>query len=503
MKKELQAIHKLSGDISLLYVEDNAGLRQNMETLLGRVFQNIFIAEDGEEGYGKFLEHKPKLLITDLHMQQMSGFKLIKKISAIDPNCKVIILSAYDEKEHLHLAIKLGVFRYLEKPVKTPELLNAVYFALKAIHEVENRCLFTSQLSTILNYQNNIVVMMHESEFILCNERFYEFFGVDNMEEFKEKYDDINTLLHEHKEFLYSTPEEKWYEIVAQNPGKLFHTKIKNHDNEFRHLILKAREVPEKEGYFVLSFDDVTELNLMYIFDSDTAKQDMLEQDTETIISLMRIVQNNSSELKIHNFYRGLTIVNPAVIVSISDDEVVLKMPYPQLKVIHLTKYMTIFSEIFPKNVLCRSIKKVDLDTQSVIINKMSFATNNITDREFIRLEPEESHKCTFFYKDIKYEGPTSIIDISEVSIKISIQALPAGLAVDTEVKISFNLTINNQIISIVTDATVFRIDENPKNFYLVLMYELPDQNLHKLRDYLAHRQMALIREFKNKGADF
>lgn len=463
MKKELQAIHKLSGDISLLYVEDNAGLRQNMETLLGRVFQNIHIAQDGEQGYEEFLQHRPKLLITDLHMQQMSGFQLIKKISSIDPECKVIILSAYDEKEHLHLAIKLGVFRYLEKPVKTPELLNAIYFALKKIHEIQNRCLFTNQLSTILNYQNNIVVMMHESEFILCNERFYEFFGIDNLDEFSEKYDDIDNLLHEHKEFLYTTEEAKWYEVVQQNPGKLFHTKIKNNADEFRHLILKAREVPEKEGYYVLSFDDVTELNLMHIFDSDTARKDLIEHDTQTIISLMHIVQNNSSELKIHNFYRGLTIVNPAVISKITDDEVVLKMPYPQLKVIHLTKFMTIFSEVFPQNVVCRSIKKVDMDTQSVTINAMTFATQDISDRRYIRLEPEEGHKCTFFYKDIKYEGLTRIIDISEVSIKISIQALPAGVIVGTEVKISFNLTLNKQIISIVTDATVFRIDEKSK----------------------------------------
>lgn len=44
---------------------------------------------------------------------------------------------------------------------------------------------------------------------------------------------------------------------------------------------------------------------------------------------------------------------------------------------------------------------------------------------------------------------------------------------------------------------------KNPKNFYLIVTYELGEQNLKKLKDYLAHRQLALIREFKSKGADF
>ncbi|WP_304545872.1 response regulator transcription factor [Sulfurimonas microaerophilic] len=500
MKEELLAIKKLAGDISLLYVEDNAGLRHNMEKLLGRVFDNIILAEDGEEGYKKFLEYQPKILITDINMPKMNGFKLIKKVMSADPDCKVIILSAYDEKEYLHLAINLRVFRYLQKPAKVPELLNGIYSSLKAIHDTENRCLFANQLSTILNYQNNIVLMMHEAEFILCNQRFSEFFGVEDLEDFEKKYPDITDLFQEHKEFLYSTPTEKWYDVVKENPGKLFHTKIKNHENENRHLILKARAIPEKEGHFVLSFDDVTELNLMSLFDSDAVRKDNIAKDTESILSLMRVVQNNSSELKIHNFYKGLTIVNSAVISKITDDEVVLKMPYPQLKIIQLSKYLTISSEVFPKSVICRDIKQVDMDSQSVTIGKMSFALQEVADRQYIRLEPEENHSCTLFYKNIKFEGKTRIVDISEVSVKIAIDALPAGLIVGTDLKLSFNLNLNGRLISITTDSNVYRIDENGKNYYLITMYELTKHNLHQLKDYLASRQMALIREFKHLG---
>lgn len=498
MKKELQAIQELSKDTTLLYVEDNAGLRSNMEKFLTKICKKVIIAEDGIQGYEKFLEYKPKIIITDIRMPNMHGFKMIQKIRAIEPLSKIIILSAYDEKQHLQMAINFHVFRYLNKPVKTTELLRAIFSALKTIEEEENRQLFYQEMNTIFNYQNNIVVMMHAKKFLICNQRFLEFFNVNNLEEYEDKYGDIDSLLLEHKGFLSSTPTEHWYDVIAKNPGKLFHAKITNHEGAYRHLILKARSIPDKAEHYVLSMDDITELNLMSLFDTDTAKEDSSNQHRQTIISLLKVIQNNSSEIKIHNFYKGLTIVNPAVISKVSNDEVILKTVHPQLKVIHLSKYMVLTSEIFSNDVACHSIKAVDFDNQSITVGDMRFSSYSVTNRKYIRLEPDEKHTCSLFYKDVKFLGETKIIDISEVSVKIGINALPAGMSVDTNVKISFTLNLNGRLLSITTDSKVYRIDEDSKHYFVVLLYELNKKHLQDLKEYLASRQMALIREFKS-----
>jgi len=133
-----------------------------------------------------------------------------------------------------------------------------------------------------------------------------------------------NKILLEHKEFLYSTPLSDWIDIAIKNPGKLFHTKMKNHKGQKRHLILKVREIPEKKDYYILSFDDVTELNLMALFDVDAAKSDAIHQDKASVLSLLQVIKNNSSKIKIHNFYKGLTIINFGVITEIKDDEFTL-----------------------------------------------------------------------------------------------------------------------------------------------------------------------------------
>ncbi|OHE02743.1 MAG: response regulator receiver protein [Sulfurimonas sp. RIFOXYD12_FULL_33_39] len=499
MNERIEAIKSLSKEIGILYVEDNEGLSKNMHTLLSKIFEKVYIAHDGEEGYKEYIKNRPKIVITDINMPKLNGFTMMKKIKAVEPKCKVIILSAYDEKKDLYTAINLSVFRYLHKPIKIPELMDALYDTLISINKEEDGDIFLTQLQNIFNYQNNIVIMMHNNKFILVNKRFNEFFGISNLDEFIDEYKNIDKLLLEHKEFLYSTPSSTWVDTAIENPGRLFHTKIENYKGEKRHLILKLREIPERDKHYILSFDDVTELNLMALFDLDAAKHDATSKDKMSILSLLRVIKENSSEVKIHNFYKGLTIVNPAVIVDINNENFTLKTVNTQLKIIRLAKLMTVTSEVFPKDVICKSIKNVDSDNQTIIIDDISFASRSAADRKYIRLEPDANHVSTLYYKNIKFPGDTYIMDISEVSVKLKINALPAGIEIGTKIKMFISLKLKGKPLSFSNiEASVYRIDENKRDYNIVLLYELNNKNINNLREYLAHRQIELIREFKS-----
>ncbi|MBU1658731.1 response regulator [bacterium] len=497
MKNQIEIIKKLSADMSMLYVEDNLGLRENMHKLLGRVISNVIVAKDGEDGLNQYIKHKPDILITDIDMPKMNGFDMIKKIKKIGSDSKIIVLSAHDEKQHLHIAIKLGVFRYLSKPAKIPELIQAIYDSVLSIHEEENRRLFLNQMKSILNYQNNIVAMVYEGKFIFANHRFFEFFGVESLESFYQKYTDIDTLLLEHKEFLFSTPSASWLNIIEENPETLFHTKIKNYKDENRHLILKSRIVPEKNNHTIFSFDDITELNLMPFFDSESNLNDAALQDKKSIITFMKIVQSNSANVKIHNFYKGLTIVNPATIAGISDDEIILKTVNAQLKIVALANFMTISSEIFPRNIICKSIKATNPDNQTIVIHDMSYTSRSATDRKYTRLEPEDTHSFILFYKNMEFSSYIKIVDISEVSVKIKMSALPAGIAIEDKVKISVNIDYGDKHLKFITSAVLYRIEQYPESYNVVMLFELDKNHTDTVRAYLSFRQMALIREFK------
>lgn len=494
----IEELKTLAPSLGILYVEDNKGLRDNMAGLLGKFFPHIWIAGDGREGYDLYLAHNPLIVLTDINMPEMKGFELAREIKVHNSDVRIIFLSAYDEKEYLHEAIEIGVFRYLTKPTKVPLLITALRDAALSIHNEQNKRIFENQLKDIFNYQNNLLIMLNRGDPVLVNQQFLSFFGLKSLDQFMKSNEEFDGLLLEHQGFLYSTPESRWFDQAVGNPGKLFHTKVLNHAGKACHLIMKLRSIPDKEGFTILSFDDITDLNLMTLFDNKAARNDQKIQDTEAVLKLMNVIKENSSEVKLHNFYRGLTIVNSAVLIKNDNKEITLKTSYSQLKAIKLAKNITITSELFPYSVLCKAANTIDFDAQTVTFSDMQFVQESADQRVNIRLEPEnERHSVTLFQNEIKFFGKTRIVDISICSVKIEIDALPAGLAVGEIAKLTIVFDTDKQPLNLSISGTVYRIDGLAKYFHVVFLFELSSMYHDKLLNYLSNRQMELIREFK------
>jgi len=499
---KIEELKTLAEDITVLYVEDNKGMRDNMQRLFQSFFNNIFVAVDGIEGYQLFTQKKPPLVITDIIMPNMNGFQMIKKIKSEDPDTEIIYITAHNDKEHLQQAIDAGVFRYLSKPANVAQLIDVLYDAIKVIHYRESKHLFENQLKDIFNYQNNLLIMFKNTHPVIVNQRVLGFFGIASLEDFLQNYPSLDHILREHQGFLYSTDESTWFQTASENSGKLYHAKMINHKDENRHMIMKLREIPEKKGSVIVSFDDVTELNLMSLYDQDEAIRDKAFQEKSTVLKFMKIVDENKAKIKLHNFYKGLTITNPAVFVALDDGQVVIKTTHPQLKIIKLVKNITISSEVFPSDVFCKSIKKIDFDTQTISLNDMQFIQHSCNDRQYIRLEPEENHNVSFFFEGKKLFGEVKIIDISIVSVKLEVNTLPPGISINQEISIVIVLPTSGAPLNINTPAKILRIDEYKRTFHIIAKFELTGMANKHLLDYLAQRQMALIREFKSLEID-
>ncbi|MDP3587208.1 MAG: response regulator [Sulfuricurvum sp.] len=498
MNTIVEELITLGRDVKILYIEDNKGLRESIVNLLTKFFPHLDYAENAEKGYEQYCKNIPDILLTDIKMPGMSGFDLAKMIKADNSDVRILFLSAFDEKEYLHEAIEIGAFRYLSKPTKVPVLIAALHAVVVVINNERHKRIFEKQMSDIFNYQNNLIMMLDQEKPILVNRQFLDFFGVKTLDEFMQLHGGLTELLLEHQGFLYSTSETGWFEAALQNPGKLFHTKVLNYDSEARHLIMKLRTIPYKEGFIILSFDDISDLNLMMIFDGNTAKKDQKFQDCSAVMKLMNVIKENGSEVKLHNFYRGLTIVNSAVLLKMEEKKIVLKTAYSQLKAIKLAKNITVTSELFPYSVLCKVTNLIDFDQQTVTFSDMQFVHESADQRVNIRLElDEERHSATLFRNEIKFLGKTRIIDISICSLKVELDAMPAGFAVGDMAKLAVVLESYKQPLSLSISGSVYRIDTLSKTFHIVFLFELSSVYHDKLLDYIAKRQLELIREFK------
>jgi two-component system response regulator YesN len=79
-------------------------------------------AEDGEEALELALEYEIDILLADLNMPIMNGLTLIENIRNNLPECRVIVVSGYDEFRYAQAALRLQVDDYILKPIKPKNL---------------------------------------------------------------------------------------------------------------------------------------------------------------------------------------------------------------------------------------------------------------------------------------------------------------------------------------------------------------------------------------------
>ncbi len=482
--------------LSVLYVEDNNTLRENASKLLMKFFDTVYSAADGKEGLEVFKKHHTKIVITDINMPNMDGLELTQHIKKIAPETKVIIMSAFDDKQNLHKGVKLGVTDFLSKPVNITQLTEVLHTTVQKILEENNKLIFYSHLQSIFNYQSSMVLMIKDKKPLLANQMMLDFFGVESVEEGLKEYGDLGNKFLEHDGFLYNKLDRDWFDEISQHPSKLYHVKIKNKKDEIRHLILKYQILPEKKDYGILSLDDVTELNLLKLFDARQSLNDEHLQDSAAMYKLLEVIQRNSAKIGLHNYYKGLSITNDAVIVEIKEDSIVIKTSYLQEKAVQFEKRTLIVSEALPSYIACDEVVKIGFDNQRIEFKKLHFVSSSPVQRSTIRIIPDQ-HTVSLFIGENKFQGEVTIEDISLDAVKLNLNAFPAGLMQNDEVLIDIVLTMDKKPLIINTKATMFRKSENKYSFSIVFMFMFKEGTKSGLIKYITKRQMAIIREFK------
>ena len=119
----------------ILVVDDEEGIRKNIERLLSLEGYEVATAPNGQHGLVIARSMLPDIIITDINMPAMDGFAMLDAIRhhpELD-RCIVIMLTAADERDSMRRGMRLGADDYLTKPFRRDELLDAITSQLKKI----------------------------------------------------------------------------------------------------------------------------------------------------------------------------------------------------------------------------------------------------------------------------------------------------------------------------------------------------------------------------------
>jgi DNA-binding response OmpR family regulator len=205
---------------SILVIDDNKDIRENIAEILDLAGYKTFMAENGKKGVEIALKEKPSMIICDIMMPELDGYGVLHLLRKNRETefIPFIFLTAKTERNDFRKGMEMGADDYITKPFEEIELLNAVEIRLKK--------------SAILNQS-------YDQSFRGLNQFLHDVKGTGLARQLAEQYDLENydrkqTLYHEGKKprFLFYLVKGKVKCYKTNQDGKEYITNLYN-DGDF------------------------------------------------------------------------------------------------------------------------------------------------------------------------------------------------------------------------------------------------------------------------------
>ena len=115
--------------IRILVADDHVVVRQGIRALLATEpdIEVVGEAEDGREAVAETDRLQPDVILMDLVMPEMDGIEAIRRITAHQPEARILVLTSFAADDKVFPAIKAGALGYLLKDSGPEELVDAIH----------------------------------------------------------------------------------------------------------------------------------------------------------------------------------------------------------------------------------------------------------------------------------------------------------------------------------------------------------------------------------------
>ena len=150
----------------VVIVDDNPITVRSLEKTIDWEGKGCVIAgtaTDGEAGKALCLSVHPDILLLDIRMPQKDGLMMLEEIRETLPECKVIIITGYDQFQYASRAIKLSVFDYILKPIRNAEVEEVLDRALAQMKSRKEQDIAVRRAAQLTARTHLLSLMMNDS----------------------------------------------------------------------------------------------------------------------------------------------------------------------------------------------------------------------------------------------------------------------------------------------------------------------------------------------------
>jgi CheY-like chemotaxis protein len=112
-------------EMTLLIVDDNAGIRRILRRILVDTADAIWECSDGSAALAAYEQYRPDVVLMDIHMPVTDGLAATRQIRGCDPAARIVIVTDYEDEDLKAAALDAGAYTYVLKQdmASLPEIL--------------------------------------------------------------------------------------------------------------------------------------------------------------------------------------------------------------------------------------------------------------------------------------------------------------------------------------------------------------------------------------------
>ena len=172
MQKEFM---KKLQSLTILYAEDEEGVRKNIADSLSYYVKEVYEASNGQEALEIYEEKNPDIILSDIHMPILDGIEFVKKVRATNRDIPIVMITAHTDKEYLLKAVELHMEKYIVKPLQMDELFETLE---KCVNLIDINNIEILKVNTNYIYDYDKKELIYKNKRIILNKKEMSFLEI-------------------------------------------------------------------------------------------------------------------------------------------------------------------------------------------------------------------------------------------------------------------------------------------------------------------------------------